>query len=230
MALLGHASRILITGPDPATSRLAWEDLGFEDAGSADDVVRLTDGQILLTIMPGDARPLALAYFAPSLQSVGDKLIAAGVEAHGSATTSWHVCGPGSIEWWIHPATAATVVHRSGEGSPVLGYLDAIVVPVDDVNAATVWAQKLGYLVADTWDEPAPQADLTDGLVTLSFRRQEPAAPYLHYTADLDNEWVDAATEAVGSRLAVRRSPDGEVLLATIAMPDGVLIMITPDL
>jgi hypothetical protein len=230
MALLGHASRILVTGPDPSTSRLAWEDLGFEDAGSTDDVVRLTDGQVLLTIMAGDACPLALVYFAPSLQSVGDKLLAAGIEIHGSATTSWHVRGPGSIEWWIHSATAATVVHRSGEGSPVLGYLDGIVVPVDDVNAATEWAQKLGYLVADAWDEPAPQADLTDGLATLSFREQDQTAPYLHYTADLDDEWVEAATEAVGTRLSVRRTQDGAVLLATIAMPDGVLIMITPDL
>ncbi|MBK6418759.1 MAG: hypothetical protein IPF79_06190 [Ignavibacteria bacterium] len=52
---------------------LRREDLGFVDNGSSDAVVRLTDGQILLSILPSEPAPLAVAYFAPSLQSTGDK-------------------------------------------------------------------------------------------------------------------------------------------------------------
>ncbi len=230
MAFLGHAARILIPSSDPASARSAWEDLGFEDAGSDGDVVRLTDGQILCTLMPGDAGPLAAVYFAASLQSVGDKLTSAGITAHGSALTHWQVPGPGSMSWWIHPATAANVIHRSGEGSPLLGYVDAIVVPVDDVQAAATFAQKVGYVIADAWETPQPQVDCTDGLLTLSFREQGAGIPFLHYEADLDDEWVTQATEAVGDRLTVRRDADGSILLATIAMPDDVLIMVTPDL
>nr|MBP7094419.1 hypothetical protein [Candidatus Kapabacteria bacterium] len=214
MALLGHASRFIISSTDPSVSRTAWEDLGFVDNGSSDAVVRLTDGQILLSILPSEPAPLAVAYFAPSLQSTGDKLLAAGIEISGSNATGWHMHGPGQLDWLIHPATPTTVEQRSGEGSPLLGYIDAIVVPCDDVQKAAEWAQLVGYFIADQWDSPMPQVDLTDGLVNLSFRKQAPSAPFLHYTADIDDEWVEAATEASGDRLKLHRDPTGHVTLA----------------
>lgn len=229
MALLGHASRYIISAADPAASRPVWEDLGFVDNGSSDTVVRLTDGQILISILPAEPAPLAVAYFAPSLQSTGDKLIAAGIEISGSIATGWHMHGPGQLDWWIHPATPTTVEQRSGEGSPLLGYVDALVVPCEDVQKAAEWAQLVGYFIADQWDSPMPQVDVTDGLVNLSFRKQSTGAPFLHYTADIDDEWVEAAVEAAGDRLKLHRDPTGHVNLAIFSMPDGCTIMVTPD-
>ncbi|MBP7094221.1 MAG: hypothetical protein KBB72_09250, partial [Candidatus Kapabacteria bacterium] len=56
-----------------------------------------------------------------------------------------------------------------------------------------------------------------------------PSAPFLHYTADIDDEWVEAATEASGDRLKLHRDPTGHVTLAIFSMPDGCTIMVTPD-
>jgi len=229
MALLGHASRFILSSLDPQTSRVSWEALGFVDKGSDDSVVRLTDGQILISILPQDPAPLAVAYFAPSLQSVGDKLLASQFEMSGSNMTGWHVVGPGMMEWWIHPATPATIEQRSGEGSPILGYFDAVVIPVSDAKDAAEWAQLCGYFIADQWESPMPQVDLTDGLVNISFRQQQKSAPFLHYTADLDEGWIEEATEALGDRLTLHHDDNGRASLAIFAMPDGCTIMVTPD-
>ncbi|MCX6140228.1 MAG: hypothetical protein NTX15_05275 [Candidatus Kapabacteria bacterium] len=229
MALLGHASRIIVASAQPEASRGVWEAIGFVDNGSSDSVVRLTDGQILISLLPQEASPLALAYFAPSLQSVGDKLLASGFEISGSNATGWHVPGPGMMEWWIHPATPSTLAQRSGESSPILGYFDAIVIPVSDVHDAAAWAQLCGYFIADQWENPLPQVDLTDGIVNISFRKQDAGVPFLHFTADLDDEWLAEATEAVGERLTVHRDGNGNTSLAIFSMPDACTIMVTPD-
>jgi len=229
MALLGHASRIVIASQDPSSSRGAWEQLGFEDAGSTQEISRLTDGQILLSLIQHEDPSPGLAYFAPSLQSVADRILAAGLPYEGTQSTSLCLTGPGDLTIWIHPATTENVVHRTGEGSPFLGYYDALVVPVEDVDAAAVWAQKCGYFIADQWDDPNPQVDVTDGLNVISFRKQAVRSPILHYTADMDNDWVESITEACGEMLKVHRGESGNVTMAVIGMPDACMIFITPD-
>lgn len=229
MALLGHASRIVISSLDPALSRGVWEQLGFEDAGSTSEIARLTDGQVLLSLISHEDPSPGLAYFAPSLQSVADKLTAAGIAFVGSHATSLHLQGPGELTVWIHPATMNNVIHRSGEDSPFFGYLDAVVVPVANVSSAADWAQKCGFFIVDQWDDPSPQVDVTDGLTTISFRQQAIGVPFLHYTADMDNDWVESITEACGELLTIHRSVEGKISMAVITMPDACLILITPD-
>ncbi len=230
MSLLGHTARFVLSCPNPEESRQQWEFLGFEDVGSAAGSVRLSDGQIFLTLVSGDVRPLACAYFAPSLQSVGDKLVAAGIAIEGNASTQWRVAGPGSLEWWIHPAHPSDMLVRTGEGSPLLGYFDALVCAVPDAEQAAEMAQKMGYVIIDAWPEPMPQVDLTDGLLTLSFRTQAAANPVLHYTADLDEYWISEAVEGLGESVVIHRNTAGQAVLAVISMPDGATIMVTPDM
>ncbi len=228
MALLGHAASYIAQSPNPHASAEVWGLLGFEDAGSDDTIVRMTDGQLFMTLVPGAASHLGIAYFAPSLQSVRDKLVAASVELEGTPTTDLTVHGC-STTWWIHTATPERMLQRSGESSPYLGYFDALVLPVSDVPSATAWIQRLGYILIDIGGDTSQRIDCTDGPVTLSLRAHEQGAPYLHYTADIDNEWVDAAHEALGDRITIYRDADNVPFMARIAMPDGVMIIVTSD-
>ncbi len=228
MALLGHAATYIVATPDPHASAEAWGLLGFEDAGSDSSVVRITDGQIFMALVPGETSALGLAYFAPSLQSVRDRLVAAHVDLEGTPTTELTVRGC-STSWWIQTATPDRIRERSGEGSPILGYFDALVLPVSSVAASMEWIQRLGYILIDAGGDTSRRIDCTDGPVTLSLRQQESGVPYLHYTADIDAEWADAAHDALGQRLTLYRDADEVPYMARISMPDGVMIIVTSD-
>lgn len=229
MSLLGNAARLVVTSSNPNQSLYAWQAIGFEDDGSSDPVVRLTDGQVHVTLLPGTGVGFGLAYFAPSLQRVGDRLIAAGVAIEGSNSSQWRVPGPGHLEIWVHPATADTMNQRSGEASPFLGYFDALVVPVDDVQQAIAWAQNCGYIIIDTWKDPMPRADLTDGITTVSFRQQELRTPFLHYSADIDDEWIEDISSIDGLVCNLHNDSSGGIAVVTVEMPDGITIMVTQD-
>jgi hypothetical protein len=53
--------------------------------------------------------------------------------------------------------------------------------------------------------------------------------PFLHYTADIDDEWASAALEALDTRVTIYRDADGSPYMARIAMPDDVMIIVTSD-
>jgi len=72
MALLGHAASYIVSSPNPHASAEAWGLLGFEDNGSDASIIRMTDGQVFVAIVPAASSTLGLGYFAPSLQSVRD--------------------------------------------------------------------------------------------------------------------------------------------------------------
>jgi hypothetical protein len=228
MALLGHAATYIVSSPNPHASAEAWGLLGFDDAGSDASIIRMTDGQIFISIIPREGSGLSLAYFAPSLQSVRDKLVAANVELTGTPTTDLCVHGC-STTWWIHTATPERMQQRTGEGSPLLGYFDALVLPVNEVAAASEWIQRLGYILIDIGGDVSSRIDCTDGLVTLSLRETDGGSTFLHYTADLDAEWAEAAESSLGSQLTVYRDADGMPYMARIVMPDDVVIIITSD-
>jgi hypothetical protein len=202
--------------------------LGFDDAGSDESIIRMTDGQIFISIIPREGSGLSLAYFAPSLQSVRDKLVAANVELTGTPTTDLCVHGC-STTWWIHTATPERMQQRTGEGSPLLGYFDALVLPVNEVATASEWIQRLGYILIDIGGDVSSRIDCTDGLVTLSLRKTDGGSTFLHYPADLDAEWAEAAESSLGSQLTVYRDADGMPYMARIVMPDDVVIIITSD-
>ncbi len=229
MALLGHAASYIVSSPNPHTSAEAWGLLGFEDNGSDASIIRMTDGQVFVAIVPAEnSTTLGLGYFAPSLQSVRDKLVAAQVALEGTPTTDLTVRGC-STTWWVHTATPERMQQRSGEGSPILGYFDAMVLPVSDVTAASEWIQRLGYILIDIGGDISKRIDCTDGLVTLSLRKQDEGVPFLHYTADIDDEWASAALEALDTRVTIYRDADGSPYMARIAMPDDVMIIVTSD-
>lgn len=227
MALLGHVARLTLHSADlPATAGILG-DAGFDGVESAQGHLRCSDGQILIQLESGSAGGVSLTYHAPSLQSVGDRLTAAGIEYSGNKTDALVIHGPGQMNVRVEVATPADMEERSGEDNHVLGFLDAIVVPVEDAAAAAQWAQKCGFFIIEAASDGQAMVDVTDGLVKLSFREQALRAPYLHYTADIDAEWIDSVKGALGT--SCRVVDDGIVELIQITVADSLVIMVTAD-
>lgn len=227
MALLGHCARLWMRAQQRESIADQLLTVGFNDSSDADDG-RMSDGQILMYVEEGEALPPAILYHAPSLQSVGDRLTAAGIAYEGGFADHLDLQGPGHLRVRVVPAMASDIEERSGEDNHVLGFLDALVVPVADVTEAATWAQRCGFFIIEASDVGMHMVDVTDGLVKISFRQQELRAPYLHYTADIDEDWCDALKERCGDTCAIHGGASQEHL-AQITIGSALTIMVTAD-
>ncbi|MBM4178405.1 MAG: hypothetical protein FJ211_03620 [Ignavibacteria bacterium] len=228
MAFLGHSARLLLHCTAASADAERWTALGFDILESSEHEALLTDGQINVVLRTGDQQPPQLEYLGASLQSIKDKILAGGNVLEKIGTEELVFAGPGMLRYSIKPATAANVVHCTGDSNPVLGYVDALVVPVVDADQAAVWAQACGYFIAEASGRDIHCVDVTDGIWMLSFREQPAGAPFLHYTADIDQEWIDDIS-GIFPDAKVMRSGDGTVDLFICSMPGGLPIMITND-
>ena len=223
MALLGHVARLVLHTGDVASAQQMLQSVGFDDGEAT------SYGQRLLVVVAADgAAAPSLLYAAPSLQSVADRLTAAGVPFIGTLQTELHLIGPGHLHIRVVAAHAEDMEERRGLDNPELGFLDSIVVPVADASAAADWAQKCGFFILETSDVGAPMIDVTDGLVKLSFRQQELRAPYLHYTADIDASWCDDMKDLFQDACSVMTGEDG-IELVHVNLAGVLQIMVTPD-
>lgn len=227
MALLGHVARLTLHSADVQLTAGILSDAGFDGAISAQGQFRFSDGQILIQLESGPAGSVSLTYHAASLQSVGDRLTAAGVDYEGNKTEALQIDGPGQLTVRVEVATPSDIEERSGEDNHLLGFLDAIVVPVQDAAAAAQWAQKCGFFIVEAETTVPAMVDVTDGLVKMSFREQALRAPYLHYTADIDREWVESVKASVGE--SCRVMDRGVVELVQVTVSDALDIMVTAD-
>jgi hypothetical protein len=228
MALLGHVARLVLHSDDQAECLRILAEAGYEDGGASAYGRRVADGQLLMLVHADAASVPSLLYAAASLQSVADRLTAAGVSYTGNRHTELNMEGPGSLRIRVVSASADDMEERSGLDNPVLGFLDSIVVPVADAAEAAVWAQRCGFFILETSDVGSPMVDVTDGLVKLSFRVQQPGAPYLHYTADVDSEWGLQLTSTLGESCRVIERGQ-QIELARIDVAGALQIMVTPD-
>ncbi|MBU3679529.1 MAG: hypothetical protein FGM32_07975 [Candidatus Kapabacteria bacterium] len=229
MALLGHVARLTLHTAASESTIGSLEAVGFSSSSSHDGRTPCTDGQILVSIDGNGTAPASLTYYAPSLQSVGDRLAAAGVVFEGTKMTELSVKGPGALTLKIISASASDMEERSGEDNHVLGYLDALVVPVDDASAAAEWAQKCGFFIIEASTIGTPMVDVTDGLIKISFREQAVRAPYLHYTADIDADWCAVVRDALGDACRIMGDTPSAPELVQLTIADALVIMVTPD-
>ncbi len=228
MALLGHVARLVLHTDDQAECLRVLDEAGYEDGGTSTYGHRVSDGQLLMLVCTDETSAPGLLYAAASLQSVADRLTAAGVSYTGNRHTELNMEGPGLLRIRVVSASADDMEDRSGLDNPVLGFLDSIVVPVADAAEAAAWAQRCGFFILETSDVGSPMVDVTDGLLKLSFRVQQPGAPYLHYTADVDSEWGSHMTSTLGASCRVIERGQ-QIELARINVADALQIMVTPD-
>lgn len=222
MSVLGHTARLLISTADLRASALAWEAVGFQVQSNSETSIQLTDGQLLLTLREQE-------FFSPAL--------AYGTSDIAAASTAT-IPGPdGKTLMYLHalPVTMAQVA--SGEQNRFLGYFDALVVQVGDVLNARRWAEELGFFVLEEFGGMYPQSDVTDGLSTLSFRKNEMVGRSLVYVTDIDEDLADDITTSLQEKLgdevadsvAVFRDANNNVAMIRLLLPEGTRITIVQD-
>ncbi len=182
MSLLGSAAAVTVATDDVVTALDKWEECGFFDAEGPDGVV--SDGQIMVRITEEAAPSLRLTYTTGSVERVVQKLRDRGVpyELNGSALT---VAMPGGVVAEVLHHDLLDLPRISHEGNGELGYLEALAIHVDDIQAARAWGEKAGFFLIEEFGEPQPQCDMTDGLMRISWRASALTNPTLVYEGDI---------------------------------------------
>jgi hypothetical protein len=233
MAFLGYSVRIVASSDNIDRSVHSWSGLGFEVQGESAGRVRLSDGQILLTLIPDHCSSPTLAYFHHDVRALMKECSEAGLDVADCSGTSdgtissLRIDVPECGEFYVHEHNALTITSASREQSPLLGYFDALVLGVSNTESVKIWAEHAGFFIQEEWREPFPQVDVTDGLAALSFRKMHPQK-FLSYSADLDRNYLEeigSVCEDLAVNCAIINSD-----LIKLTMPEGTVIMISNDM
>ena len=228
MALLGHTARIIISVTSMSASVAAWQAAGFSIESEIDGFTRLTDGQVLVTLMSQEFDSPALAYFHVDVAQLMQTIVGKGLATREESATGFVMEGPGGVDIHVHQRSADKAVQPTGEQNPLLGYFDALVIGVDEPLRARTAAEELGFFVQEEFFGDFLQSDVTDGVLNLSFRQQK-GKPFLVYVSDLDDEHLNELKESFGDNISIRLDENGEPFLVALTMPEGTKIMITTE-
>lgn len=209
--MFGHSSRIVISTSDMTSSVSAWTALGFEVESQEGAVTRLTDGQILLSLINEPFASPALAYFNSDTDKVGT------------------VALPGDLTVFIHHRPMEEEERPTHEQNPMIGFFDALAVGVPDPAIARTVYEQHGFFVQEEWGGEYPQSDVTDGLNVISLHGIG-SKRFLAYSADDLEDLVDAIDLESGVDVAVNRTDDGIPQSVILTTPEGTTILVSEDL
>lgn len=233
MAFLGYSVRIIVSSDNIDRSVNSWSGLGFEVQGESAGRVRLSDGQVLLTLMADHCSSPTLAYFHTDVSALMKECSKAGLDVadcsdtSGSPISTVRIAVPDCGEIYVHEHSELAITSVSKEQSPLLGYFDALVLGVPKIESVKNWAEHAGFFIQEEWPEPFPQVDMTDGLAALSFRKMH-TQKFLSYCADIDRHFMEEIGN-VCEEFAVECAIVNADLIR-LTMPEGTVIMISNDM
>ena len=227
MAFLGHTARVIISTATIVASTEMWTALGFTVQESEPGFARLTDGQVLVTLIEDAFPSPALAYFHPDPVSLSRELQGMGLTLREESESGFAVTPVDGLDVYIHRRSQDNAERHSGAVNPLLGYLDAFSLGVEDAAAARRRAEELGFFVQEEWGMPQPRSDVTDGLITIAFH-QRTAAPYLAYNVEITPDLVDELTAIDGLTVDVTEIA-GEIAYVRLTTTEGTKIVLLHD-
>ncbi len=233
MALFGHSSAVVISTQDAEASAEAWTTLGFSGItpteGGSRSAIRMTDGQLFVTLLEEEFNSPSLACFTASLDRVLQRCRDKGVPVDASDRSNVVVPVPGGQQIFLHHRDAQLTLRPDKTQNQVLGYFDVLLVRVPDVAVARQWAESAGFLVENESTIGPSRVDMTDGVSRIGFLQSEQLGSELVYITELDGAFVDDITEVFADNATVYRLPDGTPTMVRLCMPEGTWLTIVAD-
>ena len=228
MAHLGHTSRIAISCRNIEESANAWQAIGFTVESIFQGIVRLTDGQVLVTLLAEEFKSPALAYFNEAPDILYRSCLDSGLAVEQMKDGAFKLPDLLGVDVFVHPREIEEQELPLGEQSPLFGYYDGLAVEVKSVSDTRLLAEDLGFFVQEEWAGPPEQSDVTDGLSLLSLRSKV-ASTMLTYSAPIDADLIQTVTKTFGSSAVVTTNDDGDPWFVKITMPEGTIISIAHE-
>lgn len=233
MGIFGHSSRILVSTSNVTLSLSAWTCLGFDvlltDSEDAPTFARLTDGQVIVTLLNDGFPNPSLAYFSEAVPRVLQRAKDKSVPVDTANPNEPVVHGPGGLDVFLHHLKRESAILPSRAQNPALGYFDVLLVRVADVQASRTWAESAGFLVETVTTGAVPRIDMTDGVSRIGFLQSEQSGRELVYISQFGDDFIQELSELDGVTCDLSTLPDGTILFVRLTMPEGTVITIVNE-
>lgn len=232
-ASLGTPSHVQLTVKDLIASMAWYAKIGFTPisvAGArADSILYMSDGQLVIALVKGDAPSPLLVFRASNLRALRDSLdeleIASGFKLRGPTYSELQLTTPAGIPISVRLATDADSIAMTPQVNPICGPLGELSIATPSLpNERTFW-ELLGWKRVDANDVPYPFAVLTDGHLKIGIHQglDLPGLTLTYFSADAEQRVQrlsamgmtfepDMVSEATKHENAVLKSPDGQLV------------------
>jgi len=231
---LGSSARIAISSSDIPTSYEFYKKFGFTPVGDATEdvtsdtkLLRLTDGQIIMTLLKETFKSPIIAYFADDLTGI-EKLVKktvpdAEVKHDDKGISEIIFKSPGGVTVDIHRSATNTSLKPSGSENQKCGAFSELTIGVPSRDSAVTFWKQLGFDASGVYNAPYPWATVKDGNIVLGlYQSEDMKGTMLTYYSSKAEEQIQAFVKAGIPITHETPDPSGKKLNATFRSPDGV--------
>lgn len=229
---LGSSARIAISSNDIPTSYEFYMKFGFSpfdssapEPNSDSKIFRMTDGQIILTLLKETFKSPIIAYFAEDLTGIENlvkkNVIDAEIKRDDKGISEIMFKSPGGVTVDIH--RSAATMKPSGAENPKCGTFGELTIGVPSRDSAVAFWKQLGFDVFGIYNVPYSWANVKDGNIVLGLHQSDEVngALLTYYSANADAQ-IQSFVKAGIPIIHELSDPSGKKLKATFRSPDGV--------
>ena len=230
---LGTPSHVQLTVKDLITSMAWYAKIGFSPitgpVNRPDSILYMSDGQLVLALVKGDAPSPLLVLRSSNLRALRDSLdeleISSGFKLRGPTYSELQVASPSGILMSIRLATEEDSIAFSQAVNPICGPLAELSIATMSLpNERTFW-ELVGWKQVDANDTPYPFAVMSDGRMKIGIHQglDLPGIAITYFSADAAQRVErlksmgmtfepDMVSDAMKNENAVLKSPDGQLV------------------
>lgn len=168
--MLGRFLEVSLHAPDPLDSLAFYERLGFTQAQVGDTwshpYAVVTDGRLFLGLHQYEFPSPSLTFVQPDLMANLDRLEALGIEmafrrVGGDVFNEAGFTDPNGQMITLLEARTFSPPQRQSHETSRLGWFEEFALPAQDLEGSARWWEQLGFVAAETAEEPWPRVGLT---------------------------------------------------------------------
>ena len=169
-AMLGRFLEISLHAPDPLESLAFYERLGFSQATVGDTwshpYAVATDGRLFLGLHRYEFPSPSLTFVQPELMANLERIEALGIElafrrVGGDVFNEAGFTDPNRQMLTLLEARTFSPPQRRSHETSRLGWFEEFALPARDLESSARWWEQLGFVAAETAEEPWPRIGLT---------------------------------------------------------------------
>lgn len=168
--MLGRFLEVSLYTPDPLESLAFYERLGFTQAQVGDTwshpYAVVTDGRLFLGLHRYEFPSPSLTFVQPDLMANLERLEALGIEMafRRVGRDVFNEAGftdPNGQMITLLEARTYSPPQRQSHETSLLGWFEEFALPAQDLEGSARWWEQLGFVAAETAEEPWPRVGLT---------------------------------------------------------------------
>jgi predicted lactoylglutathione lyase len=237
--MLGRFLEISVHAPDPLESLRFYERLGFTQATVGDTwshpYAVVTDGRVFIGLHGYEFPSPSLTFVQPDLMANLERIEALGVElafrkVGADVFNEAGFTDPNRQMIALLEARTYSPPQRRSHETSRLGWFEEFALPAQDLEGSARWWEQLGFVAAETAEEPWPRVGLTsDSLNVGLIGGGNLRAPALVFREPDMAERIRALAESgVAFSRGLPRTLDPAENALLIA-PEGTLLLLTTD-